>query len=288
MIETTPTERALQEVLFNKYPGIGEAYQLYTTTHANAVGMRWEVEARLLCANETLESIAEKTGHQLGTVQWYENVFFNVRDRLGNLSYLFHHAVGHRGRAGIDEHDTETLWKVAALHGGAHLLDAVMYSLTPMTLDDPKHARTYLDSQNRDLLARQALIAGLTGLTPGRRDGPRLKVIALNAKMVEAENKKLEGLAGSPDDAYLEGLQMVLDDTKIYVAEKSDRLPAGVFPNGAEMRAADLLRQKMGLPVKLPEGFGERPFPTSRRADTAPIELEPADPVDPADREELA
>lgn len=218
-LELTPTEEVLVEEVYDKHPDIVEAYELYFTTHANAVGMRWEVEARLLCSNETLESIAKKTGHRFATVQWYESVFFNVRDRLENHSYLFHHALGHRGRAGIDEHDIETLWKRAALSGGAHLLDVVMHTFPPVTLDDPEHARRYLDSQNRELVARQALIARLT---LGTRDAPKLKLMAWNAKTVEAENK-LEGHAASPDDFLLDGLQRALASITINLPELTEK-----------------------------------------------------------------
>jgi hypothetical protein len=48
---------------------------------------RYELEARLL-ARQSNEEIAHELSGLAGMVEWYEQLFFNVRDRIDNRGYI--------------------------------------------------------------------------------------------------------------------------------------------------------------------------------------------------------
>jgi hypothetical protein len=205
---------------------------------------------------------------------WYECLFFNVRDRLNNFGYLMHHAIGPRVHTALNENDVELIWKLVALVGGSNLLNNVIQIMTPIVLDDPANARKYHNNQTRDLVGHRALLAAVTLRTRDAMN--KLQMMELNAKYFEIESK-VDGSVGSTEDYALDGLKQVLASIPISANHvNSGQLPANVLPNGVEVRAADMLKLQLGIPVDLPDGT--TPFPEPRRFGAAePAEQEPDD-----------
>jgi hypothetical protein len=65
-----------------------QAYGLY----CQSLFSQSELKARLL-AKEPISNIAQKIGVPQETVEWYERLFFHVKDRLQALSYIRHYIV---------------------------------------------------------------------------------------------------------------------------------------------------------------------------------------------------
>jgi hypothetical protein len=79
--------------------------------------LRTVVEANIL-ARRTDDQVAAKTGIELKTVQWYEALFFNVRDRLHASDWIVATAIG-------NDRTPAAVLKRFAYFAGPHVLDAV-------------------------------------------------------------------------------------------------------------------------------------------------------------------
>jgi hypothetical protein len=259
--------------LAERWPYLLEAYRVYRGT-GNVECARWELEARLLVSDNSIEDTAAKMGCQAETVQWYERLFFNVRDRLHLAGWLAHHALGRKVHTAPSEADVELVWKLAALGGGVVALEDMMRIVTPSALDDPDFLPRYYREQSREQVARRATIAAWT--LRARDPLVKVQLMELQARYAEME-AKLHGPVGGEDDRLLDGLQAVLGHVKLTVATATAaRERPCSLPNGAELRAGPLFRAALGAAVDLPDGMAEAKFPESRRPRDEPAAGEDA------------
>jgi hypothetical protein len=86
---------------------------------------RWAVEARLL-GGEPIEAIAGRCGVSVEAVEVYEQLFFNVADRLENTSYILFCAIGPATYEGFDLDDPDAVLKWFAYTGGPRVLDLLL------------------------------------------------------------------------------------------------------------------------------------------------------------------
>jgi hypothetical protein len=93
--------------------------------HEGESTTRWAVEARLL-AGEPIEAIARRCGVPVEAVEVYEQLFFNVTDRLENTSYILFHAIGPATYEGFDLDDSGAVLKWFAYMGGPRVLDFLL------------------------------------------------------------------------------------------------------------------------------------------------------------------
>jgi hypothetical protein len=87
--------------------------------------LRAAVEARLL-AGLPIGVVAARSGLDPGIVERYENLFFNVVDRLGARGWLTHRAIGIHPGSGPTAGDYCSLWRFFAVSGGPVVLEAVL------------------------------------------------------------------------------------------------------------------------------------------------------------------
>ena len=80
-----------REELFWENPGLFYAYQIYERTEDEPEPAMF-MQARLL-ARQSYEQIAECLSTTPETVDWYEKMFFNVRDRLQNRDWITKHVL---------------------------------------------------------------------------------------------------------------------------------------------------------------------------------------------------
>ncbi len=107
--------------------------------------LRQVLEARLL-THESLADIAHRLGTDALTVDFYEKLFFNIRDRMHNKDWIAKIIVGKRGSAAPDDLGTITedqrgyLYKVFAYRGGPLVLEALITGIgsrpMPQRLED--------------------------------------------------------------------------------------------------------------------------------------------------------
>jgi hypothetical protein len=84
--------------LERKMPDVAGAVAI----HEGEPTTRGAVEARLL-AGEPIEAIARRCSVPVEAVEIYEQLFFNVADRLTSTSYILFHAVGAASNNGLDQ-----------------------------------------------------------------------------------------------------------------------------------------------------------------------------------------
>src|ERR1700677_3869694 len=76
-----------RNVLWHENPGLYWAFELYELKVDNLDHKAALIEARIL-AGQSDEDIAQELGTMPEVPEWYEALFFNVRDRLGNLDWI--------------------------------------------------------------------------------------------------------------------------------------------------------------------------------------------------------
>jgi hypothetical protein len=89
---------------------------------------RWVVEARLL-ARQDDGAVAARCGLTPGAVAAYEALFFAVRDRLDQNTYIRHLAIGPQLYAPTADQDLGVVLKLFGYQGGPHVVDALVGAL---------------------------------------------------------------------------------------------------------------------------------------------------------------
>jgi hypothetical protein len=103
------------------YPDLHAAHRLYE----HGAELRFEVEARLL-ARQSADEIAASTRLLPPTIDAYEAIFFNVRDRLNAGDWVVGTLIGQGLTSGIGPWPVSEVWKVLASAGGSPVLDVVL------------------------------------------------------------------------------------------------------------------------------------------------------------------
>jgi len=93
--------------------------------HEGEPTARLTIEARLL-AGEPIEAIAGRCDVSVEAVEVYEQLFFNVSDRLANTSYILFHAIGAASYKGFAGDDSGAVLKWFAYMGGSRVLDFLL------------------------------------------------------------------------------------------------------------------------------------------------------------------
>jgi hypothetical protein len=167
-------------------PGLCQAYELYT--HAG-MEMRGILEARIL-ARQTDEEIAEEMGLLPDAVHWYEQLYFNVRERLHARTWILKTIRGRRQRRGLssteplDATELAEFYKSVAFCGGPVVLDHAISQLSGGTSTDQLDINNWLDGS---LTSRVLPLALLTVREPDRASA--MKLIRANLQLVKSEAK---------------------------------------------------------------------------------------------------
>lgn len=107
--------------LSRKRPALFWAYRLYDDENAE---LKWEVEARLLAHCSDWE-IGYACGLPPEVVEAYEQLFFNVRDKLRHRGYVLHCVIGPAVQRGLAERDYDLLWKLYGYFYGPYVIDSL-------------------------------------------------------------------------------------------------------------------------------------------------------------------
>jgi hypothetical protein len=88
---------------------MAEIFNAHAILVAEPPHLRWAVEARLL-AGENSESIARKCRTTVEVIDWYEKLFFSVRDSLACSSWVMCVVLAGKMYT-LTEPNVETLWR---------------------------------------------------------------------------------------------------------------------------------------------------------------------------------
>jgi len=160
-------------LLAEEFPGIFYALELKTNEELDS---KWAVEARLL-TTEPFTRIAQKAKTTAEVIQWYERLFFNVRDALDSPDYLCNVVVGRSIHHGITDRDYDLLWKIYAIAFGPEVVDALV-----TTINNPT-ASACCSDDTKGTLARKSSIAART-MPVSFQQG---MIIELHTKLKELE-----------------------------------------------------------------------------------------------------
>lgn len=83
---------------------------------------RFEFEARIL-ARQPANEIASRCCLATNVIEVYENLFFDVRERLDTPSWITHEVLGPKAWQPLDRDDIEFAWKVFGYQYGAAAID---------------------------------------------------------------------------------------------------------------------------------------------------------------------
>jgi hypothetical protein len=236
--------------LRKRFPMLTQAYGAYAET---APQVRAELEARVL-ADDTAERMTGRTGMNPHAVAWFEKLYYDVRPRLSQTSYVLHLAIGVEAVTYIRDRDDSyaVLWKLFGYSGGPYVLDLAIQSLIPPLASGKAASMAQAEAWGPDAkhvaLAYRSLVE-LAKLRPLTADTKLALLEASNsAAKVAAEAKALGGVAAGTEQ-FLTGIQAALDrvtwGTGTAGRKAFPRLTA-LDDCAAEPRADELLRAALG------------------------------------------
>jgi|TARA_R110000824_G_scaffold111917_5_gene260768 hypothetical protein len=251
--------------LFPKNPGLYYAYEI-----ANHVDedLKHVIEARIL-AKQSNKAIAARAGVTPDTVEWYEKVFFNVRDRLSNRDYISKQVIGPTVGSGLPNLTTEMTAKFFGYFGGPIVLDFVVegYDAGAPLPKRPEDLQEYFDHYFASTLRRRSA-AAINVFEINRFNV--MQLFEVHARLIEAAQKaELGGLAKT---SLEENVGALLETVSWTVGrERREHLKNSplndYMGHTAEPRADDLLQIAAGNPPDRLKDIAERKMPKPQEID---------------------
>lgn len=193
--------------LFHKSPGLFFANQFYNNSDPEWCAI---LDARIL-AREPNEFIADEFDTIPETIDWYEKIFFNMRDRLHSRTYVVKTITGHL----IDAQTTDAegsigtlqrmlAYKLFAYFGGPLVLDIILFGFEegsmPVKLE---RAAEWLDHSVKISIRKQAAITAKF-MTINKFTMMQLLEIQQRFMTFESEARLTAGGAGANYQANIE------------------------------------------------------------------------------------
>jgi hypothetical protein len=173
--------------------------------------LRDVLEARLLTV-EPLAEIANRIGTEPLTIEFYEALFYNVRDRLSHKDWIAKVICAPSGdvspnmKGATAEDQRAYVYRLIGYHGGSLALDALFggtpSAATPARAEDV--ADWFDDSLGQTLRSRVAEIASV--LEINQRNTPRLIKMALRLKRAKEAARKRAKAANTVLDQQIEDI----------------------------------------------------------------------------------
>jgi len=146
--------------------------------------MRWDIEAQIL-ARCTDHEIGFACGVAPEVVKAYENIFFNVRDKLLHKRYVTHCILGPSLQRGLSEREYDVLWKVFAYFYGPHVLEALVTKMiNPVWCTTPDTVNSTFQD---DAVSTMKFKAAMAAKTIPVNSGTQVELLNVFTKFVEVE-----------------------------------------------------------------------------------------------------
>ena len=226
-------------------PGLFFAYDLFTAADGDRT--RCELEARLL-ARQTDEQIAEELGTLPEVIDWYEQLFFNVRDRLHNRGYITNRVLMPGVTTNWDQLNLDLSSKFFGYFAGPYVLDAVLHCFDHGqqlpgpgdSLDD--FYDNHFSSQFKRRTAEAVNVFELNKYNV-------VELFAVHTKLIELKRRAQEGESSfttveASVGLVLESINFAAGDGRQNALEQSPLKP--YYGHAAELRADEMMRITAG------------------------------------------
>lgn len=192
--------------LMVQYPDLYAAYLIFDrSNNEERHPMRYAVEARIL-AGQTSQEIAALLGVTPDAVEYYERVFFNVRDKLKNSDYVMTCVLGPSVHSGLSDRDYDLLWKLFGYIYGPAVLDSFISTTSrrfrPETLGEVD--ATLADDARSALQRKVAIVARTFTINPFSQS----ELLNIYTRFLEVEKESNNGKA---QDVIMQNIQVMLD-----------------------------------------------------------------------------
>lgn len=250
---------------------VQQAHHIFTTNRST----RWAIEA-LIVGNSTVEDIAAKLGVAPATIEFYEALFFDVRDRLHNTLWVATELLSPE-TSGTPALEHDFVWKAMAYHYG---IEAFWAMLTMADVSEDMHAKleSLRKSQCRKNLVRATLLRPVNSYTAHEIIDEHIqeKGLEIQERRLPMEQKAADGLAGLGDAA-----QQIIG-----VLQQGNLLRKSSGEQGAiECRVVEVMRP--GQTVDIPQVMAMR-APIAEDRQLSAGEAEPLAPLTPEERQKAA
>lgn len=227
-----------REELFWENPGLYYAYQIYEKTEEEPEPAMI-LQARLL-ADQTSRQIADSLSTTPEAVDWYERLFFNVRDRLRHRDWITKHVLlpalmnNHKltpqspgDNAGLPFRDStvarpflDASLKLFAYFGGTHLVDVMITGFqSGKPLTSPEDMANWFDHHWSMTIRRRSHQAAM-----------QFEINKYNVMELFGVHTQIMALERSEDSQEVQRTA-----TEKHIKALLDDLPFGVGDDGAEI-----------------------------------------------------
>lgn len=171
--------------LLEKNPTIYFAYVLKGQAQPEAkLYIKSEIEARLL-SRQSYDEIAKKCSCTPETIDAFENLFFNINDRLDNPTYIVHQVMGPAIHRGLYQREYDLLWKLYGYFCGPLVIDALTTTFTnPVRPGNSDQVDSMFVDDTRSTMRRKAALAARSISVT---DMTQLAILEMYTKFLEIE-----------------------------------------------------------------------------------------------------
>lgn len=228
------SSRSEKMMLAFRHPALHDAHSLKFKPSDDF--QREEVEARIL-ARQNNDEISAVTDFDPSAVEWYERLFFHVRDRLDKPSYVIHRVIGPGIHGSPSERDVGLWWKLIGYRCGPVVLESMVYLVREYrveSMDEYDHS-----IHTEDARKRRTLLAALTLQT--RDPYQKMQLLELDARYQEVQREYQQG--GSVTGELIRNIEACLLNSDLFAGTYIVDHPAphllAYDDQAAELRASE-------------------------------------------------
>jgi hypothetical protein len=259
--QVCPATRSGVEYLRRRFPGLHEAWRIYSVVKNDRLDQRWALEA-YLCSGADLDAIAERIREHRDTVTMYAHLFFDVLGKQHLRTYMLNDVIGRSIHYGLTDREYDLLWKLLGFLKGPMFLDCfLLHDGEPMTMTSYAQMSAVRRGLYKDAIEDRAVVAARTGQIDYNREAI---FVAYN------DLCKLEQAAGPGESQSLihNNIRQMISSFGFAVADDPGA-PAEYTKNGVEYRASYLIERAIGHDVEAPADLA---FPPERAGPTTLVE----------------
>ena len=211
--------------------------------------MKWVMESHLLARADNFE-IGFRCGVPPLVVDAYENLFFNVREKLPHRHYILNCCMRPAVGRGISEREYDLLWKLYGYFYGPHMLDAVTTNfVSPVWCSGPDSVSAAIQD---DAIGTMKLKASIAAKTIAVSPNTQMELLHAFTKFVEVE--RTTDSTGKAQDQILDHIGAMMIELPFNVGGRDPRndhkhitSPLDEFEESAvELTYAETMRLSVG------------------------------------------